>query len=94
MPTAITSTSDDTRECPQTPTPCSSSTRRPSPSSGAFVLTLLKYGRLTALTRLDVIGSCKCSVVGVAANQRSLFHCFRGHISLTATNITRPMLDH
>jgi len=43
--TATTSTSDDKRECPQTPspTPCSSSKRRPSPSSGAFVLTSLKY---------------------------------------------------
>ena len=30
-------------------------------------------GRLAALTRLDLIGSCKCSVAVVAANQRSLF---------------------
>ena len=31
------------------------------------------HGRLAALTRLDLIGSCKCSVAVVAANQRSLF---------------------
>ena len=40
-------------------------------------------GRLAALTRLDLIGSCKCSVAVVAANQRSLFHCFSGRVSLT-----------
>ena len=50
-------------------------------------------GRLAALTRLDLIGSCKCSVAVVAANQRSLFQRSRGRVSLTATNITRPTLD-
>ena len=48
-------------------------------------------GRLAALTRLDLIGSCKCSVAGVAANQRSPFHCFSSRVSLTATNVTRPL---
>ena len=55
---------------------------------------LWKRGRLAALTRLYLIGSWKCSVVGVAANQTSLFHCFSGRVSHTATNITRPTLDH
>ena len=51
-------------------------------------------GRLAALTRLDLMGSCKCSVAGVTANQRSLFYCFSGRVSLTATNVNRPTLDH
>ena len=33
----------------------------------------IRSGRLAGLTRLDLIGSCKCSVAVVAANQRSLF---------------------
>ena len=52
------------------------------------------FGKLAALIRLDLIGSCKCPMAGVAANQRSLFHCFGFRVSLISTlvNIRRKAL--